>query len=209
MEFLSDPVFNHLFLVIYIKYSLTHWGRVTHICVSKLSIIGWDNGLSANQRQAIIWTNAGILLIGTLRTNFNEILIEFIHFHERISIWKCHLENGVHFVSASICYGSFKLYSLFIFLFFTVWDKLIPEVNMISNYAHVCRISLWQIFSDTYLDVFSACDGALDISLSSVVIWHYDNVVHQSSNLDILISKSSYIWDLDFWNSTTIIIIIL
>ena len=42
---------------------LTHWGRVTHICVSKLSITGSDNGLSPGRRQAIIWTNAGILLI--------------------------------------------------------------------------------------------------------------------------------------------------
>ena len=55
---------------------LTHWGRVTHICVSRLTITGSDNGLSPGRRQAIIWTNAGILLIGTLETNFNEILIE-------------------------------------------------------------------------------------------------------------------------------------
>ena len=55
---------------------LTHWGRVTHICVSKLTIIGSDNGLSPERRQAIIWTNAGILLIGPLGTNFDEILIE-------------------------------------------------------------------------------------------------------------------------------------
>ena len=54
---------------------LTHWGRVTHICVGKLTIIGSDNGLSPERRQAIIWTNAGILLIGPLGTNFNEILI--------------------------------------------------------------------------------------------------------------------------------------
>ena len=53
---------------------LTHWGRVTHICVSKLTIIGSDNGLSPGRRQAIIWTNAGILLIWTLGTNFSEIL---------------------------------------------------------------------------------------------------------------------------------------
>ena len=53
---------------------LTHWGRVTHICVSKLTIIGSDNGLSPGRRQAIIWTNAGILLIRTLGTNFSEIL---------------------------------------------------------------------------------------------------------------------------------------
>ena len=33
---------------------LTHWGQVTHICVSKLSSIGSDNGLSPGQLQAII-----------------------------------------------------------------------------------------------------------------------------------------------------------
>ena len=53
---------------------LTHWGRVTHICVSKLTTIGSDNGLSPGRRQAIIWTNDGILLIRTLGTNFSEIL---------------------------------------------------------------------------------------------------------------------------------------
>ena len=45
------------------------------ICVSKLTIIGSDNGLSPDRRQAIIWTNSGILLIGPLGTNFSEILI--------------------------------------------------------------------------------------------------------------------------------------
>ena len=54
---------------------LTHWGRVTHICVGNLTIIGSDNGLSPSRRQAIIWTNAGILLIGPLGTNFSEVLI--------------------------------------------------------------------------------------------------------------------------------------
>ena len=54
----------------------THWGWVTHICVSKLTIIASDNGLSPGRRQAIIWTNAGILSIGPLGTNFSEILIE-------------------------------------------------------------------------------------------------------------------------------------
>ena len=56
--------------------ALTHWGWVTHICVGNLTIIGSDNGLSPGRRQAIIWTNAGILLIGPLGTNFSEILIE-------------------------------------------------------------------------------------------------------------------------------------
>ena len=67
---------------------LTHWGRVTHICVSKLTIIGWDNGLSPGRRQAIIWTHAGTLLIRTPGTNFSEILSEMHAF----SFKKMHLE---------------------------------------------------------------------------------------------------------------------
>ena len=59
---------------------LTHWGRVPHICISKLSIISSDNGLSPSQRHTIIWTNAGILLIGHLGANFGEILIPFCIF---------------------------------------------------------------------------------------------------------------------------------
>ena len=47
----------------------------TYICVGKLIIIGSDIGLSPRRRQAIIWTNTGILLIGPLRTAFSEILI--------------------------------------------------------------------------------------------------------------------------------------
>ena len=62
---------------------LTHWGRVTHICVSKLTIIGSDNGLSPDRRQAIIWTNAGLLLIGPLGTSFTEILIEILTFSSK------------------------------------------------------------------------------------------------------------------------------
>ena len=59
-----------------IQGNLTHWGRATHICVSNLTIIGSDNGLSPGRRQAITWTNVGILLIGPLGTNFSEMLIE-------------------------------------------------------------------------------------------------------------------------------------
>ena len=51
-----------------------------HICVSKLTIIGSNHGLSPDRRQAIIWTNAGILLIGPWGTNFIEIFIEILTF---------------------------------------------------------------------------------------------------------------------------------
>ena len=86
-------------------YVLTHWGRVMHRCVGNLTIIGSDNGLSPGCRQAIIWTNVGILLIGPIGANASEMLIEF-HTISRKSIWKCRLENGGHFVSASMCQHS-------------------------------------------------------------------------------------------------------
>ena len=70
------------------KRRLTHWGLVTHICVGKLTIIGSDYGLSPGRRQAIIWSNAGILLFGPLETNFSEILIAI----ETFSFKKMHLK---------------------------------------------------------------------------------------------------------------------
>ena len=82
---------------------LSHWGRVMHICVANLTIIGSDNGLSPGRRQAIIGTNAGILLIRTLGTNFSEILNEVHTFSFKKMHLKYRLENGGHFVSASMC----------------------------------------------------------------------------------------------------------
>ena len=62
---------------------LTNWGWVTHLCVSKLTIIGSDNGLAP----------AGISLIGPLGINFSEIWIEihafsFIKMHLKMSSGK-------------------------------------------------------------------------------------------------------------------------
>ena len=59
---------------------LNHWGRATHICVGNLTTIGSDNGLSPGRCQSIIWTNAGMFLIGPLGTNYNEILIQICAF---------------------------------------------------------------------------------------------------------------------------------
>ena len=49
---------------------------------------GSDNGLSPIRRQAIILTNAGLLSIGHLGTNFSEILFKTQNF----SITKMHLK---------------------------------------------------------------------------------------------------------------------
>ena len=84
-----------------IWWLLTHWGRVMHICISKLTITGSDNGLSPGRRQAIIWTNDGILLIGPLRTSFSEIWIEIYTF----SFSKMHLKM-VSILSRPQCVNS-------------------------------------------------------------------------------------------------------
>ena len=82
---------------------LTHWGRVMHICIGKLTITCSDNGLLPSRHQDTIWTNYGILLIRTLGTNFCEILIEIHTFSFSKYIWKYCLENCVQFASASMC----------------------------------------------------------------------------------------------------------
>ena len=78
-----------------LKKAVTHWGRVMHICVSKIIIIGSDNGLSPGRRQFIIWTNAAILLIGPLGINFSEIFNEIqtfslkkLHLHTMDLLWE-------------------------------------------------------------------------------------------------------------------------
>ena len=78
---------------------LTRWGTVTHICASKLTIIGPYNGLSPSRRQAIIWANARMLLIRTLGTNVNEIFSEIHTF----SFTKMHLKMSAK--SRPFCRG--------------------------------------------------------------------------------------------------------
>ena len=73
---------------IHYKMYLTHWGQVTHICVSNSTIIISDNGLSPGRHQAITWTNDGILIIGPLGTNFSESLIGI----QTFSFKKIHLK---------------------------------------------------------------------------------------------------------------------
>ena len=70
---------------------ITHRGLMRHTCISKLTITGSDNGLSPGRRQAIIWTNAGILLIWTIGKNFSEILSKIHTF----SFKKMHLKMSV------------------------------------------------------------------------------------------------------------------
>ena len=56
--------------------------------------IGTDNGLLSIPGQAIIWTNARLLSIGTMGLNFSEILIKINTLSFKKCIWK-YLQNFV------------------------------------------------------------------------------------------------------------------
>ena len=69
----------------------THWGWVTHICVSKKNpIMTSDNGLSPVRLQTVIWTNATILSIRLRGMFCSEILFQIQSFRSRRFAWKCH-----------------------------------------------------------------------------------------------------------------------
>ena len=76
------------------------WDRLNSLRPSDAYMRRWINH---DWRQAIIWTNAEILLIGPLGTNFSEILIEIDIF----SFKKMHLKMAFAkwrlFVSALMC----------------------------------------------------------------------------------------------------------
>ena len=68
---------------------LINSGQMTHICVR-------------NRRQAIICTNATILLFWTSGTNFSEILCEVHTFSFNKMRLNCRLRNGGNFILASM-----------------------------------------------------------------------------------------------------------
>ena len=82
---------------VYLK--LTHWGRVTHMYVGDLTIIGSDNGFVPVRRQSIILTHAGILLIRNLGTILSGILIRIYTF----------LFRKIHLKLSSAIYRQFCL----------------------------------------------------------------------------------------------------
>ena len=124
------------------------------MCVGNLTIIDSDNGLSPGRRQAIIWTNAGILLIGPLGTNPSEIVsgiqtfsFKKMHFKVSSAKWR------------PFCLGLDVLiehiFSLLILTFHaTLWQKAYIPSSMGVSGANA-RLSYWYTFhqhwSHTYM----------------------------------------------------------
>ena len=123
-----------------------------HICVSKQTIIGSVNGLSPGRRQAIIWTNAGILLIGPLGTKFNEILIEIQIF----SFKKMHLKMSSG-KWRSFCLGLNVLKSILVGS--AVYLMVVIRQDMLNTLVPV-RIAYG--FCVSYQQLFALADQVVD-----------------------------------------------
>ena len=132
---------------------LTHWGRVTHICVSKLTIIGSDNGLSPSHYQNQCWNIINWTLRNKLQWNFSRKSNIFIH--------KNALENVVCVIASILsrlqwvnrlmmyCWGPIhragNSYFLDLTLAYLIRFKLVPmmpcDVTKPSGYAVIMKIT--------------------------------------------------------------------
>ena len=136
---------------------LTNLDRVAHICVDKLTPIGSDNDLSPGRRQAIIWTNSRISLIGPLWTNFSEILIEIYAFSFKKWIWKCPLAKWGPFclgLNASNQWIHF-IYSTWNYCTTSQSDLVVCFVLLLNVTIHwsdkqIYILGIWDIFTSEY-----------------------------------------------------------
>ena len=176
-----DESLHHLF-------TLTHWGRVTQMCVGKPIIIGSGNGLSPVRRQAIIWTNAGILLIRPLGIKFSEILIDIRIFSFKkmclklssakwrpfclgldVSMCQLQLCTSIYYFSTFLCRQHFACFNLSWNNFSVFAIYMSYKLNMITSPhlhhiiihtspAKMCIQILLQ-FSVCYLDILQNIHG--------------------------------------------------
>ena len=73
-----EAIMANMIFHVSVTWPLTHWGRMTHICVSKLTITGSDNGLSSGRHQAIIWDIVNWNVVNKLQWNLKRNSYIFI-----------------------------------------------------------------------------------------------------------------------------------
>ena len=130
-------VFNLIWWLWYI-YCLTNLPLVLHICVGLRVSISSGNGLSPVRCQAITWTNADLLSIGPLGTNFSEIQIEI----ENISFMKMHVKMSSS-KWRTFCYGEDELngfVSLFLLVLWSLWyaKKILAKFVCVISKPKYC-----------------------------------------------------------------------
>ena len=159
-------------------HPLTHWDRLMHICVVNQTIIGWNNGLSPGRCQAIIWTNARILLTTTVGTKFSIILIEIL----MLSFKKMHVKMSGK--CQPFCFG------------LNVLKVLVPYVGMAPKLGHHCACrcpSTWQCQAISsysahylilpYLTCFIPCVTRYQCSVPYLQTWWHFEMTDKISRI--------------------------
>ena len=171
---------------------------MVHICVGNLTIIGSDNGLSPGRRQAIMWTNAVILLIGPLGTIFSDILGQISTFSFKKTHLKVSSENGGNFVSASMCWSGWiksDLIHIFLGYFISIawaieWQWINHrEAENISKYLewiHKKWNAIEYIFN-RQIKLIQAC-------FNGYHAWLFYRQIWRTSTASFLYSKWWIIW---------------
>ena len=150
-----------------LRLELTHWEQVTHICIVDLTIIGSDNGLSPGRRQAIIWTNAGMLLIGPLGTNFSEKLIEIHTFSfKKIPLkmssgkWRPFC-LGIQYISTLLPLGSDFAFNCVIFKRIVIVISMSTHGDIYCLQVNGTGIYRWQVEIGLGIDLVPAGEQSL------------------------------------------------
>ena len=169
------------------------WGRVTHICVGKLIIIGSDNGLSPDRRQAIIWTNSGLLSNGPLRTYFNENLIKMQQFSSK----KMHVKMSSG-KWRPFCFGLNVLMEFIDFKYFfsmKIFSGFSVYPNMCMRNGHV---------TDPYSqnkgkETSKQCKQHSNTSTRFNMFWYVRGLFKKSMWKNMLVKKDFLAWFLVGW----------
>ena len=145
---------------------LSHWGRVTLIRVGNLTTIGSDNGVWPDRRQAIIWTNAGILLIGPLGINLSEILIEISTF----SFKKMNVVSGMASISSRAQCVNFCLKNR-LFIGCYLFTTSLPTTRCLEQVVYCMDVDGWGPVCN------GACTGTPQTTAHWKVSLHYNDVI--------------------------------
>ena len=146
-----------------------------HICAS----IGSDNGLSPIRRQAIIWTNAGLLSIGPLGTIFGEKNNQTT----KLFIYENASENVVREKAAIFFFFFFFFYYFFFFLGGGIIKTAAHSIHELSsnvkryfieNYINARSIPICDICKRVWKLSCLKCAivHVLTFSLLSWMYWH-------------------------------------
>ena len=173
-EAMVVSILTHIFvtpLIYHLTWSLHGLQHINSLrpsdamCVSKLTIIASDNGLSPGRHQAIIWTNAGILLIRTLGRNFSEILGKIHSFSGK----KMHLNMS----SAKGC------------LFSLCLNELIAKTGIMctstKTHAHHSRVWWISLLASSYWASNMTFMSPVEVDIPAAYECHVRDVVPSKS----------------------------